>query len=198
MRFRTHIPTQRNAFCPKITCPSRDYVSRNGAQTFNGKSERREVPRVRLPPESTSSRGLGSRCVLLPVLPAAPPPPAPSGLHPLSRTSLLRPAHGPLRALVSFRSVVGTCCRSCGGGAAAASTCRWVARVPAAPPPAPPAWASSLSGCPQGRHLAFPFISLLPCQASSGIVSQAYVMSSRRTCPGYVLSSRRTSQGYVR
>ena len=52
--------------------------------------------------------------------------------------------------------------------------------------------------CPQGRHLAFPFISLLPCQASSGILSQAYVMSSRRTCPGYVLSSRRTSQGYVR
>jgi hypothetical protein len=42
--------------------------------------------------------------------------------------------------LVSFRSIVGTCCRSCGGGAAAASTCRWVARVPAAPPPAPPAW----------------------------------------------------------
>ena len=53
---------------------------------------------------------------LLPVPPPVPPSSAQSGLHPLSRTPLLRPAHVPLRAFVSLRRIVGTCCRSRGGG----------------------------------------------------------------------------------
>ena len=92
---------------------------------------------------------------LLPVPPPVPPSSAQSGLHPLSRTPLLRPAHVPLRAFVSLRRIVGTCCRSRGGGAAAASTCRWVASRPAAaPPPAPPTCPFSLSVHRAGTHLS--------------------------------------------
>ena len=100
---------------------------------------------------------------LLPVPPPAPPSSAQSGLHPLSRTPLLRPAHVPLRAFVSLRRIVGTCCRSRGGGAAAASTCRWVASRPAAaPPPAPPTCPFSLSVHRAGTHLSLSCLSLSP------------------------------------
>jgi len=101
------------------------------------------------------------RLLPVPPVPEVPPSSAQSGLHPLSRTPLLRPAHVPLRAFVSLRRIVGTCCRSRGGGAAAASTCRWVASRPAAaPPPAPPTCPFALSVHRAGTHSPFPFLPL--------------------------------------
>jgi hypothetical protein len=154
------------------------------------------------PEHSRPDLRCGQPVRLLPVSPPAPPSSAPSGLHPLFRTPLLRPAHVPLRAFVSLRRIVGTCCRSRGGGAAAASTCRWVASRPAAvPPPAPPPCPFSLFVHRAGTHLSLSCLSLSPdpsvsrpvfVSASSVALTLVFVKWSRRTSQVSVLSSRRT------
>ena len=100
---------------------------------------------------------------LLPVPPPAPPSSAQSGLHPLSRTPLLRPAHVPLRAFVSLRRIVGTCCRSRGGGLPRPRPAGgWRADQPQPRHPRHrPALSPSLS-TGQGTHLSLSCLSLSP------------------------------------